>query len=153
VVTSTFRTRLERPAAKGAWTFAMVPAGVAQRMGLRARMRVTGTIDGAPFRSSLVPRGDGRVFVVVPSALRERIRKSAGQSVDLAVAPDLRPVVIRPPPDFAKALGSLRPNFDRLAPSHRKAFVLWVTTAKRAPTRQRRVAAAVEMIRAGRTLN
>jgi hypothetical protein len=116
-------------------------------------MRVRGTIDGTPFRSSLIPRGDGQVFVVVPSALRSRIGKSSGDSVAMVLTPDLRPVVIRLPADLRTALGSDRSTFDRLAPSHRKAFVLWVTSAKLAATRQRRIEKAVEMIRRGQTMN
>jgi uncharacterized protein YdeI (YjbR/CyaY-like superfamily) len=116
-------------------------------------MRVVGTIDGAPFRSSLVPRGGGRLFVVVPSPLREKIQKVAGQSVEVSLKPDLRPVVIRIPGDLRSALGSARPKFDRLAPSHRKAFVLWITGAKMIDTRRRRVATAVQMVRNGKTLN
>jgi bifunctional DNA-binding transcriptional regulator/antitoxin component of YhaV-PrlF toxin-antitoxin module len=153
VAAQKFRTRLERPGGVGAWTFALVPRPVANRLSLRARMRVAGTIDGASFRSSLIPRGDGRLFVVVPSALRERIGKSSGQAVELAVAPDHRPVVLRLPKDFRKALGSARTVFERLAPSHRKAYVQWITAAKQAATRARRIAKAVEMVRHGRTLN
>jgi len=148
-----FRTRLVRPPGVGTWTFAMVPVSAARRLGLRARMRVVGTIDGAPFRSSLIPRGGGRVFVVVPTVLRERIRKDAGQSVELSLTPDLRPIVLRLPADFREALGSSRSTFDRLAPSHRKAYVQWVTSAKMKDTRQRRIAKAVQMIRRGLTLN
>jgi hypothetical protein len=115
-------------------------------------MRVTGTIDGVEFRSSLIPRGDGRVFVVVPASLRSRIGKSAGQTVTMAVGADLRPVVVRVPADFRTALGPARSTFDRLAPSHRKNFVRWITSAKLHETRQRRIATAVELVRQGRTL-
>jgi bifunctional DNA-binding transcriptional regulator/antitoxin component of YhaV-PrlF toxin-antitoxin module len=131
----------------------MVPAPVAQRLGLKARMRVTGEIDGVPFRSSLMPRGGGRLFVVVPSALRERIAKTSGQSVDVALVLDRTAVVVRVPADFRVALGDLRPNFDKLAPSHRKAFVQWISSAKMDATRQRRISKAVEMMRLGQTLN
>ncbi len=131
----------------------MVPAPIMRRLGLRARMRVTGSIDGTPFRSSLIPRGDGRLFVVVASEIRDRIGKRPGDSVELALAPDLRPVVVRLPPDFRTALGSSRPAFDRLAPSHRKNFVRWIASAKLPATRRRRIATAVAMIRRGRTLS
>jgi hypothetical protein len=116
-------------------------------------MRITGTIDGAPFRSSLMPGGEGAVFVVVPSALRDRIRKTSGQTVSLALAVDPRPVVIRVPADFRRALGTHRVRFDRLAPSHRKAFVQWIDSAKRPETRSRRLVEAVRMVRRGETLH
>jgi len=148
-----FRARLVRPEGVGTWTFALVPATVAHSAGLRPRMRVAGTIDGAAFRSSLMPRGGGTVFIVVPQPLRERIHKSAGQEVEVALAPDLRPTVLRLPPDFRHALGAQRPRFDSLAPSHRKAYIQWIEGAKQAATRSRRIAKAVGMIRRGLTLN
>ncbi|MGA8303689.1 MAG: YdeI/OmpD-associated family protein [Thermoplasmata archaeon] len=150
---SGFRTRLVRPPGVGTWTFALIPVSFARRLGLRARMRIAGTIDGAPFRSSLVPRGGGRLFVVVPTALRDRIGKTPGDSVNVSLTPDHRRVVLRLPADFRKTLGPARPNFDRLAPSHRKAFLQWIASAKREETRQRRVATATRMVRDGRTLH
>jgi Bacteriocin-protection, YdeI or OmpD-Associated/Domain of unknown function (DUF1905) len=116
-------------------------------------MRVTGTIDGTSFRSSLMPRGGGRLFVVVPTLLRNQIGKTSGHFVDIALTPDRGPIVLRLPPDFLRALGSSRPAFDRLAPSHRKAYVQWVGSAKMRATRERRIARAVAMIRRGLTLN
>jgi hypothetical protein len=42
-------------------------------------------------------------------------------------------------------------QFDALAHSHRKEFARWVAEAKREPTRDKRVAETLEMLRAGRT--
>jgi bifunctional DNA-binding transcriptional regulator/antitoxin component of YhaV-PrlF toxin-antitoxin module len=131
----------------------MIPDSVVVALGLRARMRVSGRIDGAPFRSTLMPRGGGRLFVVVPATLRERIGKTAGQTVQIAVTPDLKPVVLRVPKDFLEALGTARPAFDRLAPSHRKAFLQWINSAKQPATRERRIANAVAMVGRGDTLH
>jgi bifunctional DNA-binding transcriptional regulator/antitoxin component of YhaV-PrlF toxin-antitoxin module len=146
-----FRSRLFRPDGVGTWTFADIPGSVIRALALRPRMRVAGTIDGVPIRSSLMPRGGGSLFIVVPGAVRERIGKSAGDPVELSLVPDARPVVIRVPGDLRSALGPEQARFDRLAPSHRKAFVQWIESAKQAATRERRVAQAVEMVRRGET--
>jgi len=42
-------------------------------------------------------------------------------------------------------------SFERMAFTHRKEYARWIAEAKRAETRQRRAAQAVEMIRAGKT--
>ena len=42
--------------------------------------------------------------------------------------------------------------FEGLAPSYRRLYVRWVDTAKRAETRQRRLAEAIATLRAGRKL-
>jgi bifunctional DNA-binding transcriptional regulator/antitoxin component of YhaV-PrlF toxin-antitoxin module len=137
----------------GAWAFAILPVSVVRQLGLRAHTRVTGTIDGTPFRSSLMPRGGGRLFVVVPGPLRDRIGKAPGQSVEISLTHDRRPVILRVPADFATTLGSARVTFDRLAPSHRKAYIQWIASAKTSETRSRRIAKAAQMVRRGQTLN
>jgi len=53
------------------------------------------------------------------------------------------------PEDFEEALrGNAQAwaNFQRMAPSHRKRYLLWIAGAKKAETRQRRVAEAVVLI-------
>ena len=50
------------------------------------------------------------------------------------------------PPDIELALASntlAKENFERLAPSHRKAYLYWVSEAKREETRRRRIAEVV----------
>jgi antitoxin component of MazEF toxin-antitoxin module len=148
-----FRARLIRPTGVGTWTFAPIPERVRDALKLRARLRVTGTIDGAPFRSSLMPRGGGSLFVVVPQALREQIQKSQGQVVDIALRLDARPVRLVIPPDLRRALGDLRPRFEALTPSRRKAFLEWIASAKRPETRARRLLQSVEMVRRGENRN
>ena len=53
------------------------------------------------------------------------------------------------PPDIEKALKKSRmawANLQALPPSHRKKFVLWLSSAKRPETRQRRTAQAIAML-------
>jgi uncharacterized protein YdeI (YjbR/CyaY-like superfamily) len=43
-------------------------------------------------------------------------------------------------------------NFETLAPGYRKQYILWLTTAKRADTRERRLREAIRLLAAGRKL-
>lgn len=57
------------------------------------------------------------------------------------------------PEDFAAALaagGPARDNFERFAPSARRDYLEWVTTAKAEATRAKRIAQAVEWIAEGK---
>ena len=151
-----FKARLFRPSGVGTWTFASIPKAVSTSEGYHARMRVKGTIDGVPYRSSLMPAGGGEVFVVVNSSVRSRIGKQAGDAVVLQLEPDHRPVALKLPGPFKKALDSdlkARDRFGTLAPSHRKAFVDWIAKAKQLSTQERRVGRALEMLRRGQHLN
>jgi hypothetical protein len=144
-----FETVLSRPPGVGTWTLALVPPAIAEETGIRARVRVKGTIDGVPFRCSLLPAGGGRHFVVVNREIRDRIGKVAGASVKVLMDVDTAPVVVAIPSDFAKALrGNKRAQkaFENMAPSHRKAYVQWIEGAKMPETRARRLKKALGMI-------
>ncbi|MFZ0891820.1 MAG: YdeI/OmpD-associated family protein [Thermoplasmata archaeon] len=151
-----FQTRLVRPEGIGTWTFALVPKRLSEKARLRSHQRVKGTIDGVPFASSLMPRGDGILFLVVNSVLREKIGKSGGDAVEVSMELDTRSTRISLPPALRKALTNdvaARKAFENLAPSHRKAFVAWIATAKQDETRDRRLTKILQMLHRGKTLN
>jgi len=53
------------------------------------------------------------------------------------------------PEDFARALqanAQAWANFQRMAPSHRKRYLLWIADAKKAETRERRIGEAVALV-------
>lgn len=53
------------------------------------------------------------------------------------------------PPELTTALerdGAARRNFEKLAPSHRRRFLYWISAAKRDETRLRRVAETVRLL-------
>lgn len=152
---STFRSKLFRPEGVGTWTFALIPAEVTRREAFRPRQRVKGTVNGTPFKSSLMPRGGGTLFVVVNQEVREAIGKKDGDAVEFSLSLDTAPVVVTVPPALAGALradSKAKKAFEALAPSHRKAFALWVGSAKQPETRDRRVAKAIALLRAGKPL-
>jgi hypothetical protein len=151
-----FQSKLIRPEGVGTWTFAEIPQATSAKAALRSHQRVKGTIDGAPFSSSLIPRGGGILFIVVNSELRQKIGKVAGGIVEVVMELDLAPVSIELPPALQRALDRDRPAhkaFEALAPSHRKAFTRWITEAKQEETRGRRVEKALKMLHEGETLN
>jgi hypothetical protein len=148
-MSSSFVSKLIRPPAVGAWTFALVPREVATKAGFRARLRVKGTIDGVPFKSSLMPRGGGEVFVVVNSEVRDRIGKAEGDAVRFDLELDTQPVVVQVPSDLRRGLQSkpgARSFFETLTPSQRLAYIHWIEEAKQAATRERRVKIAVDKL-------
>jgi len=115
---------------------------------------VVATFDGFEARSNVVSMG-GQAVLGVHKATRAAIGKGAGDPVAVTLVADTRVRTVDLPPELAEALSAsrdLKEAFDALAYTHRKEFARWIGEAKKTETRERRLAKAVDMIRAGETL-
>jgi hypothetical protein len=142
-----FRAELKLEGKTG--TYVVVPLDVPAVFG-RARPPVRGTINGSPLRSTIAKYGDD-YFLVINRKVREAAGVAAGETVDIELELDTKPRIVRVPKDLAGALDEeTRAAFDRMSYTHRREYVEWIEEAKRAETRHRRIAKAVELIGEGK---
>ena len=111
------------------------------------------TVNGVSLPLRLARMG-GENLIGLARAARDQAGVTIGAAYEIEVAaedPQARTVEI--PDDLAAALATdpeAQGVFDKLAPSHRKEFVRWITEAKREATRTQRVTKTLEMLHAGR---
>jgi hypothetical protein len=129
-----------------------VPPEVVAALGPSKKPAVRVTIAGHTYRSTVATRS-GVFLVGVSAENRKSAGVAAGDELDVELELDTEPREVTVPPDLADALASdaeARRFFDTLTHSQKQWYVLPIEQAKAAETRERRVAKAIAMLRAGR---
>lgn len=143
-----FRVKIEGSGAVSAIT---PPIDVRETFGTRGRVPVKGTINGYPFRSSLMPMG-GCHMMPVNKALCESSGTKPGDIVDVVMERDGEERIVKAPPALAKELKrskKAQERWETLAFTHKKEMAIAISGAKQEETRKRRLAKVMQVLETG----
>jgi hypothetical protein len=125
------------------------PFDVPQTFGTRARVPVRGTINGFPFRSSLMPMGGG-YCMAVNKTMREGAKAKAGDEVEVVLERDTAERTMEAPPELAQELAKnkkAREKWDGLAFTVKKEMANSISGAKQEETKKRRLAKVMQVLK------
>jgi hypothetical protein len=128
------------------------PFDIQEVFGTIARVPVRGTINGFPFRSSLMPMG-GCHYMAVNRTMREGAGCKAGDTVSVVMERDTAPRVVTVPAALKKALAkseTAQTNWKKYSFSNQKEMALAITGAKQEETRARRLTRIVDIVKNGK---
>lgn len=125
--------------------YVLFPFDVEKIFGVKGRVPVKATIDGEPYRGSLVKYGHPQHMFPVLKSIREKLGKKIGDPIEVILEQDNEERKITTPADFKKALKvhKLDKVFDSMSFTHRKEYVQWIEDAKKAETRENRIVKAI----------
>jgi hypothetical protein len=139
--------RFRSAAEKTGWTYIEIPAAVAGKLkpGTRKSFRIKGKMDNHPIeKASILPMGEGDFILPLNKMMRRAIAKNVGATIIMEVEEDKRQLEIYP-----ELIACLKDEpeaykwFMQLTPSHQRYFSKWITDAKTAQTRAKRIANTV----------
>ena len=150
-----FSTPIRSQGPGGAWSSIAIPFSVEQEWRSKGSVKVKGTLNGQPLRSSLFPNGDGSHHMMLNRDLMAKAKCFVGDTVQVVLEPDTEPRTYAMPADLAKAVKADKKaaaTWASFPPSAHKLYVEWVEGAKREETRKSRVAKAVALLADGKKL-
>lgn len=84
MLNKSFSAKLEKSPNRGGWTYVVWPDSV-NYFGTKGLVKVSGKIDGYPFRASFTAMGGGQHMLPIKAETRKAIGKDVGQTVQVVL--------------------------------------------------------------------
>lgn len=153
---SQFQARLLSPKECGedsAWAFIVLPHEASAKLPRRGRMTVAVVMNGHRFNALLEPDGQKSHWLRIDAAKLESAAASIGLEADFEISALEREPEPEVPSDFAKALEGApesQATWDTTTTIARIDWIHWITSAKQAKTRVKRINDACGMLASGK---
>lgn len=138
----TFKAQIERSREGMDAAFVSIPFDVEKIYGVRGQVKVKATFEGHPYRGVLANMGTGCHILGVRKDIREAIGKQFGDIVVVTVEEDTEERVVTIPAELEiilKKNPKAKAFYDSLSFTNRKEYALWISSAKKPETREKRL--------------
>src|ERR1700730_15765603 len=138
-----FKAKIQ--AGDGGGAYVLFPYDTAKEFGTKGKVPISATFDGVPYAGSLIKYGNPLHMLGLLKAIREKIGKGPGDTVEVVLWKDEALRTVDVPAQFESLMKreGLLPVFNKLRYTHRKEYCRWITDAKKEETRLRRLAKAL----------
>jgi hypothetical protein len=129
-----------------------VPDEVVEKLGSGKRPAVSVTLGGHTYRSTVARMG-GQNLIALNAENRKLAGVEPGDEVDVDLELDSAPREVTVPGDLQAAFKgepAAKKFFDAMSYTNKSACVIWIESAKKAETREARVAKAITMLNEGK---
>jgi hypothetical protein len=139
---------LEKFQGKGGWTYATLPAVPPNKKSYFNWVKVNGTIDDFELKNfSLMPMGNGKLFMAVKAEIRKKIGKKAGDWVHIILYPAQAPIDTHK--DLLLCLEdepAAHKTFLSYTENEQKVYIDWIDSAKSEESKIERMAETVNRL-------
>lgn len=137
-----FTAKLERPDDGIDGAYISIPFDVEKAYGKKGQVKVKAWFDGHPYRGVLANMGMGCHVIIVRKDIRNAIGKNAGDSITVELEHDVEERIVDIPEDLTQALEQnpkAKEFFESLSYTNRKEYAVWISSAKKNETREKRL--------------
>lgn len=121
-----------------------VPDEITDALGAKKQVWIRGTVNGAPFETTLLPKAEGGSYLILNSDTRNRAGAKLGEDLEMSIEPNPAPRnrELPVPDDLAAVLEEfpeVKDAFGRLSKSRRYYLIEYIEEAKKPETRMNRI--------------
>jgi hypothetical protein len=132
-------------------TFFEFPFDTIELFGTKGQVKVKANIEGIEYRGSLVKIDKNSCHLLgITKEIRKKINKNPGDIINVIIEKDDEERILQIPLDLSDKLSEnqeIFQYFNTLSYTHRKEYIVWIESAKKAETRQIRIQKTLEMLK------
>lgn len=135
----------------GGGKYVEIPFDVEKIFG-KKRVKIQALIEGKPYRGSIMRMGTECHILGILKDIRAAIQKDTGDTITVEIWEDTEPREVTVPDDVRKQFeqAGIWDSYNKLAFTHQREYMQWITGAKKDETRMNRINKAIALLKQGK---